>query len=184
MYSEHDWWLYPGPPVQQCVRKNNTEPGNAASPFNEYDFQSTAAFHTEESEVDEDGIAWPKGDWENGEEGEAAAEAAVGEKGSRGNIREEDGGPQEHTQDQDSWTEVRTTEGRTYYWNRASGATQWEPPDRFRRPGELKRCQNAAKTVLKRLQQGTLWDTLVPKRSQRAPRAPDIEKPRVFLCFS
>ena len=139
MYSEHDWWLYPGPPVQQCVRKNNTEPGNAASPFNEYDFQSTAAFHTEESEVDEDGIAWPKGDWENGEEEAAAAEAAVGEKGSRGNIREEDGGPQEHTQDQDSWTEVRTTEGRTYYWNRASGATQWEPPDKFRRPGELKR---------------------------------------------
>ena len=35
----------------------------------------------------------------------------------------------------------------------------------FRMPGELKRYQNAAKTVLKRLQQGTLWDTWVPERS-------------------
>ena len=29
-----------------------------------------------------------------------------------------------------------------------------------------------------------MWDTWVPERSERAPKAPDIEKPKDFLGFS
>ena len=47
-------------------------------------------------------------------------------------------------------------------------------------PGEPKGYQ----TVLKHLPKEARWDTWVPERSKRAPRAPDIEKTVVFLSFT
>ena len=51
-------------------------------------------------------------------------------------------------------------------------------------PGEPEWYQNGTKTMLKCLPKGNPVEQMVPERSYIAPRAPDIEKPKVFLSFS